>query len=244
MKHLNSLSIVVSLIIATGCADVTEEVDNSITLDSNEVSLASGGQYTIDATSTKAILYSTDNEFNATVSNSGVITAGKVGKTKIHLTNGFDEKSISVTTYSTNLLYPDPILSFGSSKSTITSKLGAPAYEASSGNTVGIRYDNATNTTDGTAYFFENDRLTLVQTRVKSEFTSLLSSYLNDRFAAAGQVDGTFFYFNAFDSSKITVGVGLALYSTSYWNVTYMAYTNSTTASFNISNSPKIIDLF
>jgi len=221
MKKTTVFYITALLFSLLSCTCDNEEVDYTIKITSTNVSLLPSQSYNIGATSTKKITYTTENNFNATVSELGIITSGKVGSTNIILSNGVDSKTIKVTTYSTNLLYPDPVLTFGVSKSTIITKLGTPSYQESNGNYSSIRYDDATNTTDGTGYFFTDDKLTMVQTRVKSAYSSQLTSYLTDRFVPAGQIDGIFVFFNAIDAEKVTVGVGLQLYNSSYWNVTY-----------------------
>jgi len=220
-----------------GCSKEEELVDNTIEVKTDNLSLAPKQSYDTKAVSNLKITYSSENEFYAAVSDNGIITGGKVGTTNIILDNGVDNKTIKVTTISSNYLYPDPILDFGSSKNSIISKLGTPAYQATGGNISGIRYDNATNTTLGTAYYFTDDKLTLIQTRVKTEYSTLLSSYLTDRFAPVAQSDGSFFFINALTPSKVTIAVRLTLESVDYWDVVYMAYTSSSKLQSNIKLS-------
>jgi hypothetical protein len=217
-----------------GCSKEEEPVDNTIKVETDDLSLAPKQTYDIKAVSNSEITYSSENEFFASVSNNGIITGGRVGTTNIILETGVDKKTIKVTTISSNYLYPDPILDFGSSKSSIISKLGTPDYQQSIGNTIAIRYDNAPNTTLGTGYFFTDDKLTIIQTRVKSAYSSLLSSYLSDRFVPVAQSDGSFIFFNALNPSKITVGVSLTLYSVDYLDVEYIAFSSSSNMVSNI----------
>lgn len=222
----NNLILFVLCLIVIACNN-EEPVDNTITVKANDLFMAPKQTYNLKATSIQKITYSSDNEFYAAVSDSGIVTAGKVGSTNIILNNGTDKKSIKITTVSSNNLYPDPVLEFGTSKSAIMAKLGTPSYQASNGAYAGIRYDNATTTTLGTIYYFTDDKLDLVFTRVKSGYTSLLGSYLTDRFASVGQVDGSFLFVNALTSSKITIAVSLELYSVDYWDVEYFPYSSS-----------------
>lgn len=226
----------VVVVLFAGCSS-NNPIDNSIKISSESISVLSGAKISLKATSLEKITYSSGNNYYATVSDSGLVTGGRIGTVNITLKNNSDTKTVKVTTYTTNFLYPDPILDFGVSKSSIISKLGTPAYQATSGNLSGIRYDNSTSTTAGTVYYFTDDKLNLIQVRVKTAYTTLLTSYLTDRFAYAGQSSGSFIFFNEIDSKKITVGVSNTLFNTDYWQVAYVAYTPSSSVR---ANSPRL----
>lgn len=221
MKNLLSSFLFVCFfsILVTGCSK--DEID-SITVKSDAISVLVGSKIDLGATSGSKITYTSDNPYYATVSDAGIVTGGRVGSTNITLKNSTVSKIVKVTTISTNFLYPDPLLAFGASQSEMVAKLGTPTVQ----NTTGIMYNNSANTTDGTLYLFTNDKLTQVTVFVKTSFSSLLSSYLTDRFAYAGQMSGSYIYFNDIVSSKITIGVSCTLQSND-WYVIYTPYTST-----------------
>jgi len=130
-KNLFILCAILPLVFNSCSSD--DDKDSSIKLSKNEFTLNYEDEVQIDATSTKSISYQSESKYVANVSSTGLITAGRIGKTKINLTNGNDSKDISIIVNPKYKLYPEPIdkIKFGDSKSKIKSVFGTPTSETS-----------------------------------------------------------------------------------------------------------------
>jgi len=212
------------------CSKGNEPIGNSIKIEQDNTSLYPNQTYDIKAISNLKITYSSENNFYATVSNNGIITGGKVGTTNIILDNGIDKKIIKVTIISSNNLYPDPVLDFGCSESSIINKLGTPYDKESDSYGNYIEYYNAPITTYGIYYFFSNNQLVNVRIDVKINYIDFLNLYLSDRFILGDQTAYGFFYQNALISSEPTIDISVlkfTSYGINYYYVTYSPHKSS-----------------
>lgn len=133
MKKVIPAILVALLMFTTGCS--SDDEDNSIKLNKSEYTLNFEKQMQIEATSTANINYSTESEYVAAVSSSGLITGGRVGETVINLNNGFEEKSVKVTIEPLHNLFPEPVskVKLGASKSEVIKAFGNSYREVSGG---------------------------------------------------------------------------------------------------------------
>ena len=128
-----------ALMIAVVLTSCSSDDDKGIILKTKSpIVLNSKQTATIEATSTKSISYKSKNEFHATVTNSGLVTAMFVGETEILLSSGSDTKLIKVEVAPKVNLYETPSIEWGASKSQIIAKYGEPNTE----NATGIGYNN------------------------------------------------------------------------------------------------------
>ena len=140
IKTLFLIGAVLSLLLVSCSKD--DEVDNLITLASSEKTLYFGDEYQIEATSNTPILYSSENEYHTSISESGLVTARFVGETNIVLSNGNDTQKVLITVKPKINLYPEPNLEFGISKSALIAKYGTPDSETET-NIFYLDYSNA-----------------------------------------------------------------------------------------------------
>lgn len=210
----------------TGCS--SDENDNAIILKSSEVTLIHTEKHQIDATSDSKIMYRSEDEYHAKVSESGLITAGKVGETNILLTSSGDTKKVKVIVKPESTMYPEPNLEFGISKDDLIKKIGTPNKETSNG----IGYNNFSTKAPDLVYLFDtNNKLKSVGVIIKTAYTSELSTYLGERYVYGTSIeeDYTLLFVNALKLEDVTMMIGASLYNTSYWMAIYMPYSNKNT---------------
>lgn len=202
------------------------ESSKSIELTTLVATLNFGDNFQIAANSKHPLTYTSDNEYHAAVSSSGLVTARFVGETSISIKSEFDFKKVKVTVKPEYVLYPDPLLEFGKSRSSIIAKLGTPGSETADA----IAYTKVSNAADIVMYTFDkNNNLEGVGVMVKTSYSSDLGGYLVERFFPVSIEDR--YFVNAIEASKITLAVIASLYNTSYWLVMYAKYTPSSTKS-------------
>lgn len=211
------------LTLFSGCS---KEEDKLITLLSSEKTLYYGDEYQIEATSNTPILYSSEDEFHANVSESGLVTAMFVGETHIVLSNGKDTKKVLITVKAKSNLYPEPYLEFGISRSSFITKYGTPDSETEDG----LLYEDYSNASPAIMYLFdENNKLESVGVLVKTAYSSNLGTFLGERYLLVDEED--LIFINALKISDATMAVSPTLYNISYWIVIYMPSPSTTKSS-------------
>jgi hypothetical protein len=207
-----------------GCSK-DSNVDTSISIKSAEKTLSAGDTYQVEAVSTAAITYASENDFHAIVSSSGLVTARFVGETNIVLSTDSDNKKVKIAVKPKYTLYPDPCLAFGISKNEIIAKYGTPSTQTTSG----ISYTNYSNAAPLVMYVFDtNNKLAGSAVAVKSEYSSELGSFLIERYMLADKTNRIFI--NSLDPKKATMLIGATLNNTTHWLVSYYPYTSKSNA--------------
>lgn len=214
-----------TLFLLNSCSS-DDDNKNGISLSETSTTLKSTKTYQIKATSDTKITYAVENEYHAKVSESGLITAGKIGDTDIILTNGDDTKHFKVTVEPESKLFPEPNLEFGISKSDLIKKLGTPDVTTDNG----IGYSNYSTNAPAALYLFDsNNKLNGSSVMVKTAYSKELGTFLGERYVYATSVeeDYTLFFVNALSLEKTTMAIGASLYNTQYWMVFYYPYSKS-----------------
>lgn len=235
MKNLFLLLLVLPIVFVS-CGS---EEDDAIYLKETNKTLKHGNTYQINTTSSYKISYVSENEYHATVSESGLVTAGRIGETNIVLTDGNDTKKFKVTINPESTMYPDPNLEFGISKADLIKKLGMPNKETSDG----MSYDNFSTKAPQVAYLFDsNNKLKSVGVIVKTAYSSELGTYLAERYVYGTSIeeDYTLIFVNALKLEKVTMLIGASLYNTSYWMTIYMPYSNTKSKSQKTNEMDKV----
>lgn len=223
MKKLFALLLCVTFAFASCGSDD----DDTITLKDREVTLKSGDTYQITAESSNSISYTCDNEYYATVSSSGLVTAKRVGETEIKLSDGSSNVNLRVIVNPKSNLYPEPNVEFGISKTDLIRKIGAPTSET----TGAIGYSDYSPNAPIAMYMFDtNDRLTSSMVLVKTAYSSELGSFLSERYVYGTKINEEYTYIliNALKLDDATMMVGAGLYNTQYWMTSYMPYSSKT----------------
>nr|WP_297167499.1 Ig-like domain-containing protein [uncultured Dysgonomonas sp.] len=237
MKKLLSL-FTCTLFLLNSCSS-DDDNKNRISLSESSTTLNSTKTYQIKATSDTKISYAAENEYHAKVSDSGLITAGKIGETAIILTNGDDTKSFKVTVSPESTMYPDPNLEFGISKADLIKKLGTPNKETSDG----ISYNNFSTKAPQVAYLFDSsNKLKSVGVIVNTAYSSELGTFLRERYVYGTSIEEnyTLVFVNALKLENATILIGASLYNTSYWMTIYMPYSNIKSRAQKVNEMAKV----
>jgi hypothetical protein len=155
--------------------------DDSIKLAKTEFSLYYEDEAQIEATSIHEITYESQSEYVATVSQSGLITGGRVGETNVTLNNGIDTKLVKIVINPRYDLYPEPIknVKFGDSKQSVKATYGNPSFE----NTSGMIYSRYYSIFDYVFLFDKDGKIgSLAVTCPTLQAPSNLSDFLLERY--------------------------------------------------------------
>lgn len=122
-------------------------------------------------------------------------------------------------------MYPEPNVKFGDTKSSIIAQFGSD-YIESDGN---VGYTNYSNSAPIIMFTFDaSNKLKSYAIMVESSYTSILGSFLAERYIPVKEEDGIFLFVNGLNSNTSTTAVALQLYNTSYWMAMYMPFTSTT----------------
>ena len=224
----------VGITLLSGCKKDNEP--DIITLLVEQKSLYSEDEYQIEATSTSKIVYSSDSEYIASVSERGLVTAKHIGQTNIILTNGEDSKRLEITVVPKSNLYPEPDVYFGESKQSIIAKFGKPDNETDEG----VGYIDYSNAAPFIMYMFDDyNKLNGYSIMVKSIYSSLLTDFLLERYQPVTESGGAMMFVNEYEPNKVTKSIALSLYNINYWMVMYLPYN---TKSSQLKSGKIIID--
>lgn len=120
MKKLALMLVMALPFVFASCGDDKEEVN--VTLDQTSVDINFGGTATVKA-SEKGCVWSSSNDFVATVDNNGVIKAEHAGTATITASKDGSTATCEVTVKATNNNFNLPILDWGATMATVKSKV-------------------------------------------------------------------------------------------------------------------------
>lgn len=211
------LCIIISLMMFASC-----DKEHYITLSQSSTTMYHGQTQQVPAQCKDPINYSSNNEYVAIVSPSGMITAQYVGQAVIRLTSTNDNKTYNVKVAPKYNLYPEPNITFGETKSSVISKYGNPDGQTS--NT--IVYSNySTKALYLIVSFDANNRVKYYGVVVSKDYTTELSNFLSERYKYVSYSDGVYLYMNALTTGAATMAVSYGTFSgyNNSWLVAYMS---------------------
>jgi len=223
---------IVSLTLFAACS---KDDGNGFNITSSKsVELTSKKTSQIECSDPKAT-YTSENEYVATVSETGLITGKRVGETYIDV-NG--QKSIKVSVTLVYTQFTEPEFLFGATKDEVYAKVGTN-YSLS--NESGIAYTTTNDRVRGYLYLLKDGKVSSVVMVVNSIYFDSLTDFLLKRYAPAtfSEENYTVLYVNALTADKITMIIGEQVYSASIINVVYIPYSNSKSRSVTNSESIK-----
>ncbi len=185
--------------------DPDPEVEVVITLEETSITLHSGETYQINAECEYPITYSSENEYNASVSEDGLVTANFVGSTTITLEAESDTQTIEVTVEPVSDLYPEPEIEIGESKEAIIERFGEPGAETDEAIGYQGYSDNATMLM---VMFDENDLVELYAVILDLSFEEDLETFLSERYLFVQEEESVKMYINALTVEEATKIVG------------------------------------
>ena len=117
-----SIALMAFVVLMSSCKKDSASDKNTITLSQNSVTLYHNDTYQIDARCKDNIAYSSHNEYVASVSATGFVTAQYVGETNVSLKSNEDSKTFKVTVAPKSNLYPEPNIEIGESMASVLQK--------------------------------------------------------------------------------------------------------------------------
>jgi len=202
-------------IVIPGCQkdDSTKKVEKqTLTVSPDKINCYS--QSTQQLTSNMSdVTYSAEDEYYATVSESGLVTGEKVGSTNIIVTAENQSVKVPIKILPKYDLYPDVASLIGCQLSKITDVFGAD-YE---GKNSYISYNEPTQYTETIMFKIENNICTSCFVLVPISYLSMLTSYIQERYTKTGTLNNNIYFYNHNKEVLISVSV----YSLKYYSVFY-----------------------
>lgn len=180
-----------------------------IMLEETSATLHYGETYQINAECESPITYSSEDEYYASVSEEGLVTANFVGATTINLESEFDAQTFEVTIEPVSNLYPEPEIEIGESKESIIERFGEPFAETEE--TIGYQ-DYSDNTTMLMVLFDENDLVENYALILDVELEEELETFLSERYPFVQEMEGMKIYVNALNPEEASLIIGSQVY--------------------------------
>ena len=196
-----------------------------LTINATSISLISTKTFSLVVSpNTDGCTYESENSYIASVSSNGLITAKIVGKTIIHVknTNKNLDATCEVTVTPQYELFREPYFGFGATPATIK------AYEKrvlASETTTTLMYTGENSYLTAVLYLFENSANTGSSCLVPTVYSSLLGSFIGERYVYIGTTSDDLIMYLSIDSKTSVV---LGLYSIYYWMVIFVPNTTDT----------------
>ena len=207
MKRKSLAALVMAAVIFASCKE--EEKSPEITLEKDSVTLTSGGEFLINATSDYDLTFKSEDENHAKVDEKGLVTAKYIGETNIVVSNSENSKKVKITVEPEYDICEDLCQYLFKTKSQIVSKFG-DNYTL---NENYIFYKDYTSYVSDLIFKIENDVVKAVLINVDKSYWSTLEGYLKERYVFAGKANeaevgvlseiGVYKYFDNTDEAKI-----------------------------------------
>ena len=203
--------------------DPDPTVEAVITLAETSATLHSGETYQIQAECENPITYTSENEYHASVSEEGEVTANFVGSTTIMLESETDSVTFEVTVEPMSNLYPEPEIEIGATKEAIIEQFGQPAVEDE-----GILgyYNYSENAMMLMVMFDESEVVTDYALVLDPSFEDELDTFLGERYLFVQEEEGVKIYINALTIEETSLIVGSQTYEDQFLMAIYSGYTD------------------
>ena len=190
-----------------------------IILDTTAATLNSGETYQINAECEYPISYTSENEYVASVSEDGLVTANFVGTTNIMLEAEGDSQTFEVTVAPVSELYPEPEIEIGESKDAIVERFGDPDDEDEE---IIVYYGFAESSFMLMVAFDDEDLVQYYMVVMEYDYVEELDTFLSERYLYVTEQDGVKVYINALDVNDATLIVGSQVVEDSFVMAVYM----------------------
>lgn len=219
MNKLISFALMGAALVSAGC----QKEATPLTVSPESVTLYCDGTAQITASPAEGVTYTSDDTFYATVDDTGLITAEKVGQTKIIVSSSNGVKSIPVTVMPQYTLYEDLTPYIGASLNTITAKYGTNYTTATNKDgSVTYTFKDPTSYVAGLGFNMEGGKCASAMVAVSTKYLSMLTKYLLERYSVIGMQNDYYFFLNHDKNVTITY----TLYSLDALLVLYTPYTS------------------
>ena len=214
----NFLFSLLCLLVVIGCEAPV------LTYDPINISLYTEGTKQITTNAVDAT-FSIKDDYFATVSSTGLVTANKVGKTEVVINSSYGPGSVNVDVIPQYILYPDLDNLIGKGVSDMESVMGTSYKESttSKGETM-YTYENPTSYCKGIGFTFSGSSCKSIAVYVPTNHTTKITKALIERYTVAGVQNDVYLFLNHGEN----VLIGLTVYNYAYIGVAYVAYSKST----------------
>ena len=203
--------------------DPDPEVEAVITLEETSATLHSGETYQIQAECEFPITYTSENEYYASVSEEGEVTANFVGSTNIVLESESDTKTFEVTVEPVSNLYPEPEVEIGATKEAIIEQFGTPDIDEDE--TLGY-YNYSENGTMLMVMFDEEGLVYAYAVIFDVSFEEELDTFLGERYLYVQEQEGMKIYINGLTLEETSMIIGSQVLEDQFLMAVYEGYTN------------------
>lgn len=198
------LFLVLVALLSVACSK-SDDNSKSLSVEKQEINLLVGESLNIVASSSEKVLYSSENELIAKVSDSGQVTAQIAGETSVKVSDGKSTINVKVIVSPKNKLFVEPI--FDITKDEFIAhyeKLGGKKIEI--GSQMGIAFNHGTQR--AYIYMFD-DFLSLGIPSLNAYDVKEINDWLKERFIPLRQ-EGNIFMYVSPDKKKL-IGVQISL---------------------------------
>ena len=216
------------MIFATGCTkDPNSGNSNNsnsagISLNETEISLYKDDEYAIQASSETPLIYTSDNEYHAIVSNNGLVKARYVGTTTINISNSSEIRHLKVTVVPRHDSFSLPNINFGDTSETVIRIMGEPDYIQSSGKVYGYYFDGYC--PEWIEVRFEEDKVSEYELGFMLNYEEEAKGYVSERFKYQYTHLTTDYYINALETVDATMLVGSYKMNARFWSLVFKPY--------------------
>lgn len=211
---------VICLFIISSC---TKENTKTLEVTPNSIAVYSDGTKQL-TTNVDDASFSSNDDYYATVTSSGLVTGERVGETEIIVKSSAGTVKVPITILNKYSLYPDVDGLIGKSTTSMTRLFGSNfKLSTSSSGDLMYGYTNPTNYVDGIVFSVNGSKINSIGVIVSTSYTSMLTKHLLERYMVAGMQNDMYFFLNH-DENVI---IGFEVYSYQYLMVIYMERTSS-----------------
>jgi hypothetical protein len=206
-----------------------------LTLETSYATLKSMETVLINASGFDNYQFSSEDEYIAAVSDKGVVTALRIGKTKIIVRAEDKVAYFNVDVNPKYNFFSEPLTEWGISRAQLISKLGNPDTSTSDG----VGYMSNSTIAPASVYIFDSKGLVASSVLVDSDYSSQLGSFMAERYllASVNSSEYTIYFINALTMLKASTIVGLKLYNINYWMAGYVRNDSYSKSGIFIENS-------
>lgn len=224
MKRKSLAALFMAAVIFASCKE--EEKSPEITLEKDSVTLTSGDEFLINATSDYDLTFKSEDEYHAKVDEKGLVTAKYIGETNIVVSNSENSKKVKITVEPEYDICEDLCPYLGKTTSQILSKFG----DDYTSNEKYIYYKDYTSYVSDLIFWIEDDVVLSVLILVDKSYWPTLEGYLKERYVFAGKNDGIeviYKYVDIYEGKRKTQILVSRYYDTPYLGVSYYPYKSS-----------------
>lgn len=217
MKKLLFVSAIILSLMSSACSS-DSNTDGMITTNIEVITIGHNEQMQVEASSTEAIFYEVENSFNATVSQSGIISGRFVGETNLWLTTSRDHKCIKVVVEPKENLFQLPNVKLGQTKESVIEEFGKPNSQTENA----IGYSGFAEDAPIIMFVFSNsNKLINILVLVEKANKAKVDRFLNERYLQTSDESESTLYIDGNDLSTAKLLIYSQEYNERYWAIKY-----------------------